>query len=209
MTEKNDMEQHDREINEEIIRGYCANYDLCSDGCPIFQDEDLHKLVCAVLVAGGHLSIDTQLAALDAFKSVLPAEDMTADQCGTCRFGENDCEDWPCIECVDYDEWMPHRAVRVKTRESGTTSEEEPPAKPDMVAHPPHYTAGKVECIDAIESAIHAMQGERAFLTGQVIKYCWRWPMKGGVEDLRKAAWYLDRLSRFVESCEVEKGGIR
>ena len=42
-----EQELHDREINEEILRGYCANYDLCSDGCPIFQDEDLRKLVCS------------------------------------------------------------------------------------------------------------------------------------------------------------------
>ena len=77
----------------------------------------------------------------------------------------------------------------------------------DMVSHPPHYTSGKVECIDAIESAIHAMQGERAFLTGQVIKYLWRWPLKNGVEDLRKARWYLDRLIKFVESVESKHDG--
>ena len=76
----------------------------------------------------------------------------------------------------------------------------------DPVNHPSHYTSGKVECIDAIESAIHAMQGERAFLTGQVIKYLWRWPLKNGVEDLRKARWYLDRLIKFVEEVNAERG---
>ena len=75
------------------------------------------------------------------------------------------------------------------------------PQKDDAVNHPTHYTSGKVECIDAIESAVHAMQGERAFLTGQVIKYMWRWPMKGGAEDLRKARWYLDRLIGKEEDC--------
>ena len=72
----------------------------------------------------------------------------------------------------------------------------------DPVNHPSHYASGKVECIDAIESAVHAMQGERAFLTGQVIKYMWRWPMKGGIEDLNKAKWYLERLIRFVEETQ-------
>ena len=124
-----EQELHDREINEEILRGYCANYDLCSDGCPIFQDEDLRKLVCSGRGARGPFYVDAQLAALDAFKSVLPAEDVTADQCGTCRFGENDCEDWPCNECVDYDEWMPRFSVSVTTQESGTMPEE--PQNPD------------------------------------------------------------------------------
>lgn len=34
----------------------------------------------------------------------------------------------------------------------------------------------------------------QAWLTGQVLKYMWRWPLKNGKEDLRKARFYLDRL---------------
>lgn len=69
------------------------------------------------------------------------------------------------------------------------------PAKPphDAVNHPTHYT-GKVECIDAIESATEGLDGIEAFCTGNAIKYAWRWKKKGGVEDLEKARWYLDRL---------------
>lgn len=33
-----------------------------------------------------------------------------------------------------------------------------------------------------------------AWLTGQVLKYMWRWPLKNGLEDLKKARFYLDRL---------------
>lgn len=66
--------------------------------------------------------------------------------------------------------------------------------KPDVVAHPPHYTAGKVECIDAIEAATAHLGGVDGFLTGQVIKYVWRWKLKNGVQDLEKAKWYLERL---------------
>lgn len=66
--------------------------------------------------------------------------------------------------------------------------------EPDMVAHPPHYTAGSVECIDAIDSAVVGLEGYQAVYTAQVIKYIFRWKRKGGVEDLRKAKWYLERL---------------
>lgn len=62
----------------------------------------------------------------------------------------------------------------------------------DLVNHPPHYTQGGVECIDAIEAALGA-EGFEAFCTGNAAKYLWRWRHKGGVEDLRKARWYLDR----------------
>ena len=65
----------------------------------------------------------------------------------------------------------------------------------DNVEHPAHYTQGKVECIDAIEAAVSATEDAvAAYLTGQIIKYIWRWPHKNGLEDLRKARWYLDRL---------------
>lgn len=72
--------------------------------------------------------------------------------------------------------------------------------KNDPVNHPAHYTKGKVECIDAIEAAVSDLNGMEAFLTGQVIKYSYRWKDKGGAEDLRKARWYLNRLINFVEN---------
>lgn len=67
------------------------------------------------------------------------------------------------------------------------------------VEHPVYYTAGAVECIDAIESAVTGLGGVEAVLTAQVIKYLWRWKKKNGVEDLEKARWYLDRLIQKVQ----------
>ena len=68
------------------------------------------------------------------------------------------------------------------------------PPVADMVNHPPHYNSSKVECIDAIESAIQGLDGMDAMCTGNVIKYVWRWKNKNGVEDLRKAIWYINKL---------------
>lgn len=72
--------------------------------------------------------------------------------------------------------------------------------KQDNVNHPAHYTNGKVECIDAIESATNDLKGYEAFLTGQVIKYVWRFKRKGKpLEDLQKAEWYLHKLMESVK----------
>lgn len=71
--------------------------------------------------------------------------------------------------------------------------------KSSVVHHPAHYTAGKVECIDAIEAATTGLEGIQAVCTGNVIKYVWRFSRKNGVEDLRKARWYLDKLIKEVE----------
>lgn len=63
----------------------------------------------------------------------------------------------------------------------------------DNANSPSHYTSGKVECIDAIESAL-TPEEFRGYCKGNALKYVWRERHKGGTEDLRKAGWYLDRL---------------
>lgn len=71
----------------------------------------------------------------------------------------------------------------------------------DPVNHPDHYTAGGIECIDAIKAALTCQKDPmQAWLTGQVLKYLWRWPLKNGLEDLRKADFYLHRLMEDVQS---------
>jgi hypothetical protein len=69
--------------------------------------------------------------------------------------------------------------------------------KPDNVNHPPHYNQGGIECIEAIKAALG--DGFVAYLRGNVIKYLWRYDNKGGLEDLKKAAWYLDRAIKEME----------
>ena len=70
----------------------------------------------------------------------------------------------------------------------------------DNVNHPSHYTQGAIECIDAIKEATKGLFGIEAVCTGNIIKYVWRWKFKNGVEDLRKARWYLDRLIEEVSN---------
>lgn len=64
----------------------------------------------------------------------------------------------------------------------------------DQVNHPNHYTSGGIECIDAIRASMSPDEF-RGLLKGNVIKYVWRYRLKGKpVQDLEKAAWYLSRL---------------
>lgn len=63
----------------------------------------------------------------------------------------------------------------------------------DVVEKPEHYNQDySIECIDAIRAATGL--GFKNYLQGNIIKYIWRHTYKNGVEDLRKARWYLDRL---------------
>ena len=64
----------------------------------------------------------------------------------------------------------------------------------DMVNRPPHYQSQSgIECIDAIRAQM-TDEEFRGYCKGNVAKYLWRWREKGGVESLRKAKWYLDKM---------------
>jgi len=59
--------------------------------------------------------------------------------------------------------------------------------KNDNVNYPKHYTEHKsgVECIQITE--------HMGFCLGNAIKYIWRADLKNGIEDLKKAEWYIKR----------------
>jgi len=59
--------------------------------------------------------------------------------------------------------------------------------------NPAHYQKGGVECIEAIEASMTA-EAFKGFLKGNCIKYLYRYENKNGIEDLKKAEWYLLRL---------------
>ena len=72
----------------------------------------------------------------------------------------------------------------------------------DMVSHPKHYTQGGIECIDALKAATVGKRGIEAVCVANVIKYLWRYEEKNGIEDIRKAKWYIERLLREFEESQ-------
>jgi hypothetical protein len=72
----------------------------------------------------------------------------------------------------------------------------------DMVNHPPHYTQGGIECIDAIKAACEGLDGFEGYCTGNALKYLWRWKHKNGIEDLKKADWYIRKLANETKHAE-------
>ena len=70
----------------------------------------------------------------------------------------------------------------------------------NMVNHPSHYTQGGIECIDALKAATVSKTGIEAVCTANAIKYLWRYEEKNGIEDVKKAKWYIDRLIKELEN---------
>jgi hypothetical protein len=79
------------------------------------------------------------------------------------------------------------RAIAERKREEARAIEEADATSPS------HYRFSEIECIDAIRAQL-SDEAFMGYLQGNVTKYLWRWRLKGGREDLRKAAWYLQRL---------------
>ena len=70
------------------------------------------------------------------------------------------------------------------------------------VNHPSHYNQTGVECIDAIKASLG--DGYQDYCKGNVMKYLWRYKYKNGIEDLKKAQWYLNSM---VDSLQEEEEG--
>lgn len=95
-----------------------------------------------------------------------------------------------------YETYNKNRPVRPKLRMMSALEETKAAmdalgigTKPDPVNHPPHYRAGGIETIDFIEAK------DLNYRLGNVVKYVSRAGKKASdpIEDLKKAAWYLER----------------
>ena len=74
-----------------------------------------------------------------------------------------------------------------------------------MVNHPNHYQSETgLEVIDVIEAFTFDLKGIEATDTGNVLKYMCRWKAKNGLQDLKKAHWYLEHLIKHVEKLDKE-----
>ena len=100
---------------------------------------------------------------------------------------------------------------------SATVSDEKPRRPVDWVAaavdkiaahdelepinHPPHYggIGNRYEAIKVIEA------WDLDFCLGNAVKYISRWKEKGGVNDLKKAVWYVNRRIQQLENEHKEE----
>lgn len=61
------------------------------------------------------------------------------------------------------------------------------------VNHPSHYNQGKYECIDVMVETF-GKEAVQNFCLLNAFKYIWRTNEKNGMEDVKKATWYLNKL---------------
>ena len=143
-------------------------------------------------------------------KWVLPTMEED-DEGGKCWYLNDKLhrEDGPAVECADgYKSWhlngKRHRedgpaiehasGFKCWYLDDKEVTEEEAMGNntKDNVNHPSHYNQAGIECIDAIKASLG--DGYQDYCKGNVMKYLWRYKYKNGVEDLKKAQWYLNSM---------------
>ena len=121
-------------------------------------------------------------------------------------------EDGPAVESADGDKywWLNGKKVteeEVMGKQSQESALEElyrlgqEMDASDNVNSPSHYNQAGIECIDAIKASLG--DGYQDYCKGNVMKYLWRYKYKNGIEDLKKAQWYLNSM---IYSLQEEDG---
>ena len=74
----------------------------------------------------------------------------------------------------------------------------------DNVNHPAHYETGKFECIEVMIET-QGVEAVKNFCLCNAFKYLYRTERKNGLEDIKKAIWYLNKYVELTEAngCEM------
>lgn len=109
--------------------------------------------------------------------------------CDNCKYYHTDNENCSkCVQGVDH---------------GGKMSDPSHWESADIVNHPSHYETGTFECIDVMCEAI-GVEAVKNFCICNAFKYIYRHNRKNGIEDIKKAKWYIDKFIALVE--EETKG---
>lgn len=91
--------------------------------------------------------------------------------------------------------WFDDAANAMKALSAGGVSVKN--ENTDNVNNPSHYTAGGIETLDYIKAKV---KDYPSYVAGNILKYVSRYEHKNGIEDLKKAQFYLNDLIEWMES---------
>ena len=74
----------------------------------------------------------------------------------------------------------------------------------EPINHPDRYAGGRYECIDVMVD-VFGVQAVKDFCKLNAFKYLWREEKKGGIEDAKKAIWYLEKFIELGEKNDIKR----
>ena len=111
----------------------------------------------------------------------------------TCESAKETLNDFQHCNCYkSYEEDYKEQMKKVTEMVKGT----------DNVNHPKHYANScSIECIDAMQ-ATFGTKDLAKYCAVNAYKYLWRYKSKNGLEDLKKAEWYLNKFDELLEESD-------
>lgn len=108
-----------------------------------------------------------------------------------------------------YTKWrekhMEHDYIKNDIYKKAKLYSENDPINPNHYKHLPNG----LETIDIIQAWTEGLEGIEAVCTANAIKYISRWKYKNGIEDLKKARWYLDKIIDIKEGNDVKTNNTK
>ena len=130
---------------------------------------------------------------IDEKKKVLEGFCENRDDCVSCPL-----KDELDTDCVNFFECSDDAVEKAYNLVFGGESEKitnfdtiANPVQREEINHPDRYAGGKFECIDVMLDVFGA-DAVKHFCILNAFKYVWRAEKKNGVEDIKKAIWYLN-----------------
>ncbi|EKJ6091307.1 DUF3310 domain-containing protein [Listeria monocytogenes] len=118
---------------------------------------------------------------------------------GTLSYAEDNYPDTPIekykVKQDEVSKWFENTANAMKAFASNGVSMKK--QNTDNVNNPSHYTAGGIETLDYIKAKV---KDYPSYAVGNILKYVSRYEHKNGIEDLKKAQFYLNNLIEWMES---------
>lgn len=108
--------------------------------------------------------------------------------CHNCAHSQKPLNEYPCSECDDN---LNRFMFKQPTK----------PPRDEEINHPSRYAGGKFECIEVMAD-VFGKEAVKDFCLLNAFKYIWRQEKKGGVEDVKKAVWYLNKYIELSDSHE-------
>lgn len=105
--------------------------------------------------------------------------------CEDCKYGDVDEDEFPCDKSLNFI----RRLNKFEPIEEDITADT---VQREEINHPDRYAGGKFECIDVMQDVFGA-DAVKNFCILNAFKYIWRAEKKNGIEDIKKAVWYLNK----------------
>lgn len=111
--------------------------------------------------------------------------------CWKCKFCECDEDYFPCSECYAVGKGETNHFTPIENENMIENSVRQGQLK-EEINHPDRYKSGKFECIDVMLD-VFGKEAVMHFCLLNAFKYIWRAEKKGGIQDVEKAVWYLNK----------------